>query len=95
VIKYDVGTVVMSCFVLTINFITAFVSKHVLLRSSSVVMWILSQHVYVQIGEARALYNLGNVCHARAKAIEQKTANLYCCPPDVEKSLLLAIDFYK
>jgi len=51
--------------------------------------------VYIQIGEARALYNLGNVCHARAKAIDQKTAILDCCPADVEKFLLQAVDFYK
>ena len=51
--------------------------------------------VCVQIGEARALYNLGNVCHARAKAVEQKVGSLSSCPADVEKFLLEAVDFYK
>jgi len=52
-------------------------------------------NVSIQIGEARALYNLGNICHARAKAVEQKAGNLSCCPADVQKVLLKAVEFYK
>jgi len=51
--------------------------------------------VYVQIGEARALYNLGNVCHARAKAVGQKAGNVNSCPVDVQKFLLQAVEYYK
>jgi len=60
-----------------------------------VVTSLLSLLMCVQIGEARALYNLGNVCHARAKAVEQKAGNISCCPADVQEHLLQAVDFYK
>jgi len=61
----------------------------------TVVTWLLFLLVFVQIGEARALYNLGNVCHARAKAVGQKAESLNCCPVDVQKILLQAVEFYK
>jgi len=56
---------------------------------------LLTLVVCKQIGEARALYNLGNVCHARAKAVGQKAGNLSCCPVDVQKFLCQAVEFYK
>ena len=52
--------------------------------------------IYIQVGEARALYNIGNVFHAKGKqqlwGCTQEPGDL---PPDVRETLQRATGFYE
>ena len=49
-----------------------------------------------QIGEARALYNLGNVYHAHGKHVGRSCIqDPGGFPPHVKQSLLKAVDYYE
>ena len=49
-----------------------------------------------QIGEARALYNIGNVYHAKGKQLSWNTAqDPGHLPPDVRETLRRASEFYE
>lgn len=52
-----------------------------------------------QVGEARALYNIGNVYHAKGKQLSWNAANATQdpghLPPDVRETLCKASEFYE
>lgn len=50
----------------------------------------------LQIGEARALYNIGNVYHAKGKQLSWSAAqDPGHLPPDVRETLCRASEFYE
>lgn len=53
-------------------------------------------HCCPQVGEARALYNIGNVYHAKGKQLSWNAAqDPGHLPPDVRETLHRASEFYE
>lgn len=51
---------------------------------------------FLQVGEARALYNIGNVYHAKGKQLSWNSAqDPGHLPPDVRETLRRASEFYE
>ena len=57
---------------------------------------VISGDLYFQIGEARALYNLGNVYHAKGKHTGRSgNQDPGEFPPEVKECLIKAAEYYE